>query len=116
MTSDYASQQISYSMTSITIVATKLYRKILRVCNVAMLRVHSTSIDVNEAWYYGDIHFIILPFDFIASSDAVHFTCSTRYRSLMICSTDTDSRATHCVFMNCMQLQGFLIDSHRFDV
>ena len=54
-----------------------------------------------KAQYYSDNGFIIQTFDIIARSDAVHMTCSTRYRFL-------------CVYINCMQLQGFPIDSHTF--
>ena len=73
-----------------------------------MQRQQTSDIFSGIAWYYGDNDFIIRTFDFIAGSDAVHVTCST----------DTDSRVTCSkkirLFINCMQLQGFPIDSHTF--
>ena len=49
------------------------------------------------------------------SSAGAHVTCSTGTGSCVTCSTDTDSRMTCSkLFINCMQLQGFSVDSHTF--
>ena len=58
------------------------------------------------AWYYGDNDFIVRTFDFIAHSDAAHVACSTDTDSCVTCSKKI------WLFANCVQLQGFPIDSH----
>ena len=69
------------------------------------------------AWYYGNNDFIIRTFDLTVRSDAAHATCGTWYGF----SRDLQYLIRILVwlivkkkqlFKNCMQLQGFPIDSH----